>query len=147
MRKNVDDSKYAIGFGKPPEHSRFRKGCSGNVRGRPRGRLNLATILERVLQAKVAIDENGVCRTVTKLELALEKLVDLAVKGDLAALRLLTTLVASAVEQDVDTLTNRLAAADLEVLHGVLNEAAGRRLAETYLSRHGANLLENKNAE
>ena len=147
MRKNVDDSKYAIGFAKPPEHSRFRKGSSGNPNGRPKGRLNLVTILERVLQAKVAIDENGVSRTVTKLELALEKLVDLAVKGDLAALRLLTTLVASAVEQDVDTLTNRLAAADLELLHGVLNEAAGRRLAETYLSRHGANLIENGNSK
>ena len=147
MRKNVGDSKYAIGFAKPPEYSRFRKGCSGNAKGRPKGRLNLATILERVSQAKVAIDEHGVCRTVTKLELTLEKLVDLAVKGDLAALRLLTTLVASAVEQDVDTLTNRLAAADLEVLHGVLSEAAGRRLAETYLSRHGANLIENGNSK
>ncbi len=97
--------------------------------------------------AAVAIDENGVSRTVTKLELALEKLVDLAVKGDLAALRLLTTLVASAVEQDVDTLTNQLAAADIGVLQSVLNEATGRRLAETYLSRHGGNPRENRNAE
>ena len=131
-KDNDDDSAYEIGFAKPPQHSRFRKGCSGNPHGRPKGKLNLATILERVLQAKIAIDENGVCRTVSKLELALEKLVDQAVRGDLAALRLLTNLVASAVEKDVHTLTNQLAAADLEVLHDVLNEAAGRRLAETY---------------
>jgi len=131
-KDNDDDSAYEIGFAKPPQHSRFRKGCSGNPNGRPKGRLNLATVLEGVLHAKVAIDENGVCRTVSKLELALEKLVDQAVRGDLAALRLLTNLVASAVEKDVHTLTNQLAAADLEVLHDVLNEAAGRRLAETY---------------
>ena len=144
--KKHDDSTYEIGFAKPPEHSRFRRGRSGNPKGRPKGVLNLATILERVLQAKVTLDENGVCRTVSKLELALEKLVELAVKGDLAALRLLTTLVASAVEKDVTTLTNQLAAADLEVLQSVLNEAAGRRLAETYLSRHGGN-RENGNSE
>ena len=142
MGKNVDDSRYNIGFAKPPEHSRFRKGCSGNARGRPRGTLNLATILERVLQAKVTIDENGVCRTVTKLELAIEKLVDLAVKGDLAALRLLTTLVASSAENHGKFLTNQLAAGDLKVLQSVLTEADGRRLAETYLSRHGANSIE-----
>jgi hypothetical protein len=27
---------YEVGFGKPPEHSRFKKGQSGNPRGRPR---------------------------------------------------------------------------------------------------------------
>lgn len=144
--KKHDDSTYEIGFAKPPEHSRFRRGRSGNPKGRPKGVLNLATILERVLQAKVTLDENGVCRTVSKLELALEKLVELAVKGDLAALRLLTSLVASAVEKDVTTLTNQLAAADLEVLQSVLNEADGRRLAETYLRRHGGN-LKNGNSE
>lgn len=147
MSNQHDNSTYEIGFGKPPEHSKFRKGRSGNPRGRPKGVLNLATILERVLQAKVVIDEDGESRTVTKLELALEKLVDLAVKGDLAALRLLTTLVASAADQDVHMLTNHLAAADLAVLEGVLNEAAGRRLAETYLSRHGGDSHENGNAE
>jgi hypothetical protein len=29
--------KYAVGYGKPPAHSRFRKGVSGNRGGRPRG--------------------------------------------------------------------------------------------------------------
>lgn len=146
MPSKDNNATYEIGFCRPPEHSKFRKGRSGNAKGRPKGVLNLAAILERVLQAKVAIDENGVCRTVSKLELALEKLVELAVKGDLAALRLLTTLVASAVEKDVTTLTNQLAAADLKVLQSVLNEADGRRLAETYLRRHGGN-LENGNSE
>ncbi|RYD84807.1 MAG: hypothetical protein EOP84_04475 [Verrucomicrobiaceae bacterium] len=28
---------YDVGFGKPPEDSRFRKGVSGNPKGRPKG--------------------------------------------------------------------------------------------------------------
>lgn len=147
MSNTNDSSINDVGFGKPPKHTRFRKGRSGNPRGRPKGRLNLATLLERVLQEEVVIKENGLCRTVSKFELALQKLVDLAAKGDVAALRLLTSLVSSAAERDVDTLTDQLAAADLEVLQGVLSEAAGRRLAETYLSRHKGNLNENENAE
>jgi uncharacterized protein DUF5681 len=30
-------SEYTVGYGKPPEHSRFRKGQSGNPKGRPKG--------------------------------------------------------------------------------------------------------------
>jgi hypothetical protein len=147
MGKNLDDSSYDIGFGKSPEHSRFRKGCSGNAQGRPKGRLNLATILERVLLAKVTIDENGMCRTVTKLELALEKLLELAVKGDLAALKLITTLAVSRAEKDGNPLTSQLAATEFKVLQSVLTEADGRRLAETYLSRHGGILIENEKSK
>jgi len=33
-------SAYAVGYGKPPEHSRFKPGQSGNPRGRPRGSKN-----------------------------------------------------------------------------------------------------------
>ena len=37
------------GYCNPPEHTRFKTGQSGNPRGRPKGTLNLATVLERTL--------------------------------------------------------------------------------------------------
>jgi len=123
--KDDDDSGYEIGFGKPPKHSRFRKGLSGNPKGRPKGKRNLATVLERTLQEKVVIEENGARRTVTKLEAAIKQLVNKAAAGDLAALRQLTALAGSAVEQGVDTATNQLSAADLEVMQGVLKRLEG----------------------
>jgi hypothetical protein len=120
-----DDSGYEIGFGKPPKHSRFHKGLSGNPKGRPKGTRNLATVLERTLREKVVISENGVHRTVSKLEAAARRLVDKAAAGDLAALRQLTALAGSPVEQVVDASTNQLADADLEIMRGVLKRLEG----------------------
>jgi len=125
MPNQDDHPAYEIGFGKPPKHSRFRKGLSGNPKGRPKGRRNLATVLERTLQEKVVINENGVRKTVTKLEAAAKQLVNKAAAGDLAALRQLTALAGSSVEQGVDASTNQLAAADLEVMQGVLKRLEG----------------------
>jgi Family of unknown function (DUF5681) len=86
----------------------------------------LATVLEQTLEEKVVVNENGLRRTVTKLEAAAKQLVNKAAAGDLAALRQLTVLAGSAVEQGVDTATNQLAAADLEVMQHVLKRLEGR---------------------
>ena len=40
---------YAVGYGKPPLHTRFRKGRSGNPRGRPKRATDLASLLSRAL--------------------------------------------------------------------------------------------------
>jgi Family of unknown function (DUF5681) len=125
MPNQHDDSTYEIGFGKPPKHTRFRKGLSGNPKGRPKGRRNLATVLERTLQERVVINENGVRRTVTKLEAAVKQLVNKAAAGDLAALRQLTALAGSSGDQVVDTRTNELAATDLEIMRGALKRLEG----------------------
>jgi len=125
MSSRDDKSAYEIGFGKPPKHSRFRQGLSGNPRGRPKGRRNLATVLERTLQEKVVINENGVRRTVTKLEAAVKQLVNKAAAGDLAALRQLTALAGSSVDQGLNTRTNELSDADQEIMRGVLKRLEG----------------------
>jgi hypothetical protein len=120
-----NDSAYEIGFCKPPKSKRFRKGVSGNPKGRPKGKRNFATVLERALQEKVVINENGVRKTVSKLEAAVKQLVNKAATGDLTALRQLTALAASAVEEGIDAPTNQLGAPDLEVMRGVLKRLEG----------------------
>ena len=81
-----------VGYCNPPKHCRFKRGQSGNSRGRPPGSLNMATVLERALREKVVINENGRQKTVTKLEAAVKQLVNKAASGDLAALRQLSAL-------------------------------------------------------
>jgi hypothetical protein len=88
-----------VGYCNPPQHTRFKKGESGNPKGRPKGTLNLATVLARTLREKVIINENGQRKVITKLEAAVKQLVNKAASGDLRALRHLADLVASAEER------------------------------------------------
>jgi hypothetical protein len=90
-----------VGYGDPPEHSRFKRGQSGNPRGRPKGTLNMATVLERTLREKVVIHENGKRKTITKLQAAIMQLTNKAASGELKAFQLLAALVRSAEERGI----------------------------------------------
>jgi hypothetical protein len=88
MQDNADKSESAnvaerVGYGNPPKATRFKKGQSGNPKGRRQGTLNVATVLERALREKVVINENGRRKTITKLEAVIKQLVNKGASGDL----------------------------------------------------------------
>src|SRR5437899_7315149 len=78
---------YPVGYGKPPRHTRFRKGESGNPRGRPKGSESFVRLAQRTFNQRIAITENGARRTITKLEAALKQLINKAITGDARAIR------------------------------------------------------------
>ncbi len=80
--QGTDDTGYAVGYGKPPSHSRFQPGKSGNPHGRPKGSRNLASTMARELGALVSIQENGKRRSITKLEAIVKQQVNRAATGD-----------------------------------------------------------------
>ena len=112
-----------VGYGNPPEHTRFKAGKSGNPRGRPKGTLNMATVLERTLRERVVINENGRRKTITKLEAAIKQLTNKAASGELKALQLLAALVRSAEERAMKTVVpgSALDEADEKVFLRILN--------------------------
>ena len=77
---------YEIGYGKPPEGSRFRKGESGNPKGRPKGTKDFQSDLREVLKAKVTVSENGKPRKVTSQKATLMRLREKALNGDAKAM-------------------------------------------------------------
>ena len=90
MRKRPShDADYPVGYGKPPEASKFKKGQSGNPKGRPKGSMNVATILRRAAYEKVTVTEHGRQKQITKLEAAAKQLANRAAAGDLKAFGLL----------------------------------------------------------
>ena len=95
-REPESESGQSVGYGNPPRSTRFKKGVSGNPKGRPKGSLNVATVFTKTLLEKVVINEHGQRKTVTKLEAALKQLVNKAASGDLRAFRQLVELALDA---------------------------------------------------
>jgi hypothetical protein len=86
------EQDYAIGYGKPPIRSRFKKGRSGNPGGRPRGK-RLATLLREALSETAMIEINGRPRRVSKGQATVALLIDRAAEADPRWMKLLLDLV------------------------------------------------------
>jgi hypothetical protein len=77
---------YVVGYGKPPKHSQFPPGQSGNPAGRHKGVRNLKTDVMRTLAAPVKVKEGGRTKTRSTQEGALILLRDKVFRGDARAL-------------------------------------------------------------
>lgn len=82
MRIRETAMSYEIGYRRPPTTTRFKKGQSGNPKGRPKGSSNLLTILERELSQPILVSENGRKKRITRLEAIGKRLVSDALQGD-----------------------------------------------------------------
>lgn len=80
-----NERDYEVGYGKPPKHTRFSKGQSGNPHGRPKKKKTRKELLDDAWQTEVIV--NG--RKMTKAELFLNQLVNDGIKGQASARGLL----------------------------------------------------------
>jgi hypothetical protein len=92
---------YVVGYGKPPVHTRFQKGQSGNPKGRPRGRKNMSTLLSDALNGSVIVVENGRRKKITKREAIVTQLVNKSASADLKATQIVLAMLRD-VESQAD---------------------------------------------
>ena len=83
--------EYAANYRNPPEHTRFKKGQSGNPRGRPAK--NLPALLAAALNEKVTVTENGKRRQITKREAVIAELVNKSAAASLRATKILIDML------------------------------------------------------
>lgn len=120
----TDQNDYEIGYGKPPEQSRWKKGQSGNPRGRPKASRGLKADLHAELVSRMEIQMNGKRISGTKQQLMLKTLTARAAAGDVRAIKALIDLVMQVFgPEDRGGDAKRLSAQDQQIL----NELLGRR--------------------
>src|SRR3984893_128567 len=112
-------SDYQVGPGRPPLHTRFKKGESGNPSGR-RAK-SLPALLAAALNETVVVTIDGRRRTITKREAIVTQMVDKSASGDLRATKMLIDMMKDVEHKAVGDAApppepRRLAAADKEVV-------------------------------
>jgi Family of unknown function (DUF5681) len=124
---------YRVGRGKPPLHTRFRKGRSGNPAG-PRKK-DLSALLLAALDEKVTVDR----RRVTKREAIVSKLVDRSAGADSSATRLLLGMLKEIEKRAAPAATGTagettamrpLTGADEDIIAGLVDRLRRMILAE-----------------
>src|SRR6476646_8676841 len=110
MENEDQEIAPTVGFGKPPTSSRFKKGQSGNPKGRPKNRRR-GIPYDHVLGQMVTIREDGRERRVTAAEAFILSLTKKGLEGDSASAR----ASLAAIEE---ARAKRLA--DLPVVNGII---------------------------
>jgi hypothetical protein len=120
--------EYEVGYRRPPKHSRFQPGTSGNPRGRPRGKANLLTDIVKELAEQIRIREGEHERSVTKQRAMVKALVAKSLKGESRAAALLINLLIKLSQENVgDTAPAQAATADdRTVIEAFLKRSIGK---------------------
>ena len=89
---------YEVGYGRPPRHTRFKKGQSGNPKGRPGGAKNLSTLVNEALNERVIVAEDSGRRKISKREAIVKQIVNRSTTADWRAVKILLGIL-----QDIES--------------------------------------------
>ena len=109
-RSKISREDYEVGYGRPPKHTRFKEGHSGNPNGRPIGTKNLKTDLMEELSERISVSEGGKPKKLSKQRALIKSLTAKAIKGDARAISILVNLMVRVLalveeEREVDLIS------------------------------------------
>ena len=106
---------FPVGYKKPPVHSRFKSGQSGNPRGRPK-KSTVGFELVQELSRSITIRENGTEQKATKAAALAKSLVARALGGDMRAVAHLIRLLPLQFQPPSEAVDTEVSAFDVAVL-------------------------------
>ncbi|MDO8874698.1 MAG: DUF5681 domain-containing protein [Pseudolabrys sp.] len=84
MESNAD--ALPVGYTRPPVETRFRKGRSGNPKGRPKGSESLSKVFQEVSAERISVTQGGKVRRMSKAQALVHLTMAQAIKGDVKAI-------------------------------------------------------------
>lgn len=118
---------YPVGKGKPPVHTRFQPGQSGNPKGRKKNQPTVHDQVSAVLQRRIPLTEHGTARMVSVQEGMLLAIGQKALRGDLKAVAFLLNLREATRESNATLIDpTELAAFDQATLRRYIEDALAR---------------------
>ena len=84
------EDDYKVGYGKPPRATQFRRGSSGNPKGRPKASKGPDSHLMQELSKLITVTENGQRRRISKSRALYMQLVNKAISGDPTSTRIVS---------------------------------------------------------
>jgi hypothetical protein len=112
MTGDASNEDGKVGYKRPPIHTRFSLGKSGNPRGRQKGVRNFAADVKRSLEIPVTLNDKGRAKRVSTQEALVLRLREKALKGDMRALE---TLLGMARTHNNDEAGERLGGQEMSL--------------------------------
>jgi len=116
---------YEVGYGRPPVHSRFKPGQSGNPAGRPKGAKNFATEIAAELKEEILVKEAGVTKRLSKRRAMVKRQAERALQGDTRAFSCLVAMSLGENPSDRAELPSDLEPGDRALIERYLSKQAG----------------------
>lgn len=103
--RTTASADYAVGKNRPPKHTQFKPGKSGNPKGRPKGARGLHSLVRELLTRKVTVRTGDGPKKMTKMEAMLHKLMEKAFAGDVRSASQLMQLYSNGVPEEAERAT------------------------------------------
>ena len=137
-------SDYQIGYRKPPVHTRFKPGTSGNQKGRPKRVPTLGEmVVDCVINKKIPVREGDRRRVVPAVEAILAKMLQQALQGDHRARSTILILMQAAERESASADGAAVSEQDTEIVRASLLRMASELQASGALDTHDAEPGEN----
>lgn len=124
--------EYRVGYRRPPLDTRFKKGKSGNPKGRAKGSKNTQSLLEEELSRPITVREGGVEKRMPVRRALLRQQINKALQGDSKAARLIIDK-----DAEIETKTPTVAPEALEIKDKAILDAFRHRARPKARRRKG----------
>lgn len=128
LRVKQKRNKYEIGYKKPPIHSQFKKGISGNPHGRPKGEQNSISIIKKIADKEVSVKKNGKETKISTRAAVIMQLFNQALSGNLKAISMVLPLIniLEVKESERERLRSALTREDEYIVKNFLEKNRGK---------------------